>query len=69
VRNPPLILAVDDTEENLEILRVRLAANGYKIVSATDGEKGLVRARELTPDLILLDFMMPNREASVSCGS
>jgi class 3 adenylate cyclase/CheY-like chemotaxis protein len=62
VRDPPLILAVDDTEENLEILRVRLEANGYQIVTAADGEEGLARARELAPDLILLDIMMPRRD-------
>ena len=62
MRDPPRILAVDDTPENFEILRVRLEANGYEIVTADDGEEGLVRARELQPDLILLDVMMPKRD-------
>ena len=62
MRDPPRILAVDDTPENLEILRVRLEANGYEIVTAADGEEGLARARELAPDLILLDIMMPKRD-------
>ena len=57
--DPPCILAVDDTPENLEILRVRLEANGYAVVTAADGEEGLAKARELRPDLILLDIMMP----------
>ena len=59
MRDPPLILAVDDTPENLEILSVRLEANGYEVETAADGEEGLARARELEPDLILLDIMMP----------
>ncbi len=59
MRDPPLILAVDDTPENLEILSVRLEANGYMVETAADGEEGLRRIRELTPDLILLDIMMP----------
>src|SRR5829696_2649375 len=59
VRETPLILAVDDTPENLEILSVRLEANGYEVQTAADGEEGLARARELEPDLILLDIMMP----------
>jgi adenylate cyclase len=59
VRETPLILAVDDTPENLEILSVRLEANGYRVETAVDGEDGLARARELDPDLILLDIMMP----------
>ncbi|RWC55233.1 response regulator [Mesorhizobium sp.] len=59
MHDPPRILAVDDTPENLEILRMRLEANGYEVATAADGEEGLARARELTPDLILLDIMMP----------
>jgi adenylate cyclase len=62
LRSPPLILAVDDIPENLEILRVRLEANGYEVVTASDGEEGLVAARSITPDLILLDIMMPKRD-------
>ncbi|MDX8521511.1 adenylate/guanylate cyclase domain-containing protein [Mesorhizobium dulcispinae] len=59
MHNPPRILAVDDTPENLEILRMRLEANGYEVVTAADGEEGLAKARQLEPDLILLDIMMP----------
>jgi adenylate cyclase len=59
LRDPPLILAIDDTPENREILTVRLEANGYEVRTAEDGEDGLARARELEPDLILLDIMMP----------
>ncbi len=59
LRNPPLILAVDDVAENLEIVVVRLEAHGYEIVTAADGEEGLAKARALKPDLILLDIMMP----------
>ena len=62
MHTPPRILAVDDMPENLEILRVRLEANGYEVVTASDGEEGLAAARRLTPDLILLDVMMPKRD-------
>jgi class 3 adenylate cyclase/CheY-like chemotaxis protein len=62
MRDPPLILAVDDTPENLEILRVRLEAQGYEVAEAADGEEGLAQARQLRPDLILLDIMMPKRD-------
>lgn len=62
MHNPPRILAVDDMPENLEILRVRLEANGYEVVTAADGEEGLAAARSLSPDLILLDIMMPRRD-------
>src|SRR5919112_5530893 len=62
MRDTPLILAVDDTPENLEILRMRLEAQGYEVVEATDGEDGLAKAREARPDLVLLDIMMPKRD-------
>ena len=59
MRTPPRILAVDDVPTNLEILKVRLEAQGYEVVTAADGEEALLRARELEPDLVLLDIMMP----------
>jgi adenylate cyclase len=59
VHDSPRILAVDDTPENLEILRLRLESKGYDVVTASDGEEGLTAARNLSPDLILLDIMMP----------
>ena len=59
MRTPPRILVVDDNPTNLEVLRVRLNAQGYEVVTAVDGEDGLRRARELEPDLVLLDVMMP----------
>jgi adenylate cyclase len=52
-------LVVDDNPTNLEVLRVRLNAQGYEVVTAVDGEDALTQARELEPDLVLLDIMMP----------
>src|SRR5262245_54849607 len=48
--------------ENLEILRVRLEANGYEVITAADGGEGRGGGRRLTPDLTLLDIMMPKRD-------
>src|SRR5215813_13768402 len=59
LRTPPRILAVDDVPENLEIARMRLEANGYEVITAADGEEALARAKEVEPDLVLLDIMMP----------
>jgi class 3 adenylate cyclase/CheY-like chemotaxis protein len=50
---------VDDNPTNLEVLRVRLTAQGYEVVTAVDGEDALNRVREVEPDLVLLDVMMP----------
>jgi len=59
MRDPPLILIVDDMPENLDIVEMRLAAQNYKVAKAVDGEDALEKTRSLTPDLILLDIMMP----------
>jgi len=56
---PPRILIVDDHEDNIELLRARLAARGYRIDTAMDGEQALACVAKNAPDLILLDVMMP----------
>ncbi len=53
------ILVVDDQEDNVELLRARLAARGYVVRTAVDGQQALDSVRENPPDLILLDVMMP----------
>jgi class 3 adenylate cyclase len=67
VRTPPRILIVDDNPTNVKVLQTRLAADGYEIVTAADGEEGLAAARQHTPDLILLDVMMPNLDGFEVC--
>lgn len=59
MRDPARILVVDDVADNVEILRMRLSSLGYEVVTASDGEQALAAARELLPDLVLLDIMMP----------
>src|SRR5687767_9097256 len=54
------ILVVDDHEDNVELLRVRLEAWGYEVDSAKDGQEALDRVAASPPDLILLDVMMPS---------
>src|SRR5215213_8815861 len=59
MRTPPLILIVDDVEDNLEILQLRLESRGYEVIAAGDGEAALATIRDRLPDLVLLDIMMP----------
>jgi adenylate cyclase len=59
LRNRPCILAVDDVFENLEIVTLRLEANGYEVITAADGIEALEQTRRHLPDMILLDIMMP----------
>ena len=67
MRTPARILIADDNPDNLDILRTRLAAHGYEILTATDGEEALAVAREKQPDLILLDIMMPKMDGIEVC--
>ena len=53
------ILIVDDHEDNVELLRARLASWGYEPESAADGAEALEKVEQSPPDLILLDVMMP----------
>ena len=67
MREPPLILIVDDNPANVEILEMRLTANNYQTITATDGEMGLKAVYENHPDLILLDIMMPKLDGLEVC--
>ena len=55
----PKILLVEDNEMNRDMLSRRLQRKGYCVVTAEDGEKGLLLARSETPDLILMDISLP----------
>ncbi|HEY2865030.1 MAG TPA: response regulator [Casimicrobiaceae bacterium] len=67
MRATPRILIVDDNPTNVKVLQTRLAAEGYEIVTAADGEEGLAVARRDKPDLILLDVMMPKLDGFEVC--
>ena len=67
VRTPPRILIVDDDPMSLDIVRTLLAAQGYEMLTGTDGEEALAMAREQQPDLILLDVMMPKVDGIQVC--
>jgi CheY-like chemotaxis protein len=54
------ILIVDDEPEFLKMVKMRLDANGYTVLTASDGQTGVAKAKQLVPDLILIDIMMPN---------
>ena len=62
MRDPALILVVDDVPDNVDILQMRLASQGYEVVTAGDGLEALEKTRELLPDLVLLDIMMPKMD-------
>lgn len=53
------VLVVDDEERNLRLVEAMLLPLGYDVVFAKDGEEALEKVREIPPDVILLDIMMP----------
>ncbi|WP_170482610.1 adenylate/guanylate cyclase domain-containing protein [Ruegeria arenilitoris] len=67
MQDPPLILIVDDQQDNRNLLSMRLNANGYITAEAIDGEDALEKATDLLPDLILLDVMMPKMDGFEVC--
>ncbi len=59
MKNPPLILLVDDEPEIIKIYTSKLISAGFQVISATNGVNGLEAAKKEIPDLILLDVKMP----------
>jgi len=53
------ILIVDDEPDLLMALKIRLTAAGFEVIMAKDGAEGLEKARKESPDLIILDLMLP----------
>ncbi len=62
---PKRVLVVDDDENTRKFLSVALRENGYEASTASDGDEGLKKVEESTPDLILLDVMMPKKTGFV----
>ncbi len=58
-RDQPLVLIADDDADILGLVEFRLGAAGYEVARAEDGREALRLARELVPDLAVLDVMMP----------
>jgi class 3 adenylate cyclase len=67
MRDPPRILIVDDNETNRCLLTTRLDAEGYETAEAENGERALAVVREVAPDVVLLDVMMPKIDGFEVC--
>lgn len=61
------ILAVDDEEPILELLKYNLEKAGYEVRTATNGEQAVDLAKRFRPNLVLLDIMMPKMDGVETC--
>ena len=62
------ILLADDETELVEMVKMRLEANGYQVLAAYDGQQAYEMARKEKPDLMILDIMMPKMDGYRVCG-
>ena len=61
------VLVVDDEPDLVRVLEFGLKASGYTVEVASDGQEGLKKAREIKPDVILLDLMLPKLDGYKVC--
>lgn len=64
---PPLILVVDDEPKVARLARDYLEKNGFRVLTATDGQSALTTARREKPDLVILDLMLPHMDGREVC--
>jgi DNA-binding response OmpR family regulator len=63
------VLVVEDDPEQLEVIRLNLQAAGFAIGTAANGTDALVKTRSISPDLIVLDLMLPGLNGFDVCDS
>jgi len=63
----PLVLIVEDEPAQLEVLSYNLGSEGFRLAHARDGEEALLITDETQPDLIILDWMLPNMSGIEVC--
>lgn len=61
------LLVIEDEESILELVRYNLQKEGYRVDTASSGEEGLRLTRELKPDLLVLDLMLPGIDGLEVC--
>jgi two-component system, sensor histidine kinase and response regulator len=67
VAQKPVILIVDDQPQNVKIVADLLSVMGYEVLMASSGEEALQQLKNSTPDLILLDVLMPGMDGVETC--
>jgi DNA-binding response OmpR family regulator len=54
------ILVVDDDPQIVELIKIRLKANNYEVITSPDGKDAISKIQKEEPDLVIMDIMMPN---------
>ena len=63
----PLVVAVDDDSVSLRVIKSTLEKNGYIVKTASSGEEALLVLRDVVPDILILDVMMPGMSGYDLC--
>jgi DNA-binding response OmpR family regulator len=63
----PIILAVDDNTDSLNLLNTALSVEGYTVLVASSGQQAIDVLQKATPNLVLLDAMMPEMDGFTAC--
>lgn len=61
-RNQPVILLVEDNEDNRQLVIKVLGSRGYRVVGVEDGQQALSKLSDINPDLILMDINLPGMD-------
>jgi class 3 adenylate cyclase len=67
MNNPPRVLVVDDTPANVKLLADILTFKGFQVETAASGREGLDKLAATSPDIVLLDIMMPGMSGYEVC--
>lgn len=63
----PRILIIDDDPDFVEATRIVLESKNYQVLAANNGKEGLAKVRSETPDLVILDIIMPHQDGFRVC--
>ena len=69
MKKSPKILIVDDDPDFIEIGRLSLEGQGYRVLSASSGKEGWEMVEKETPDLVILDLMMEDLDAGMTLSN
>jgi DNA-binding response OmpR family regulator len=67
MNKPTRILVADDDPSILRLLQLNFELEGYEVSTASDGEEALAKARASSPDVVVLDVMMPGMDGWEVC--